>query len=111
MFGYAVQERCRASMRTKPTLGELVKLDADAEQLPGIIPEMDALNRCRLICPLPVKLHLEPQAHADVTQAAELQAGGSQVSILGLILPYLCSGLSAAMCTAHTLLSMPASSA
>ena len=43
---YAVQERCRALMRTKPTLGELVKLDADAEELPGIIPEMDALNRC-----------------------------------------------------------------
>ena len=41
-----MQERCQALMRTKPTLGELVKLDADAEELPGIIPEMDALNRC-----------------------------------------------------------------
>jgi hypothetical protein len=33
-------------MKTKPSLAELTKLDAEAEGLPAIIPEMDALNRC-----------------------------------------------------------------
>ena len=41
----ALQERCRALIKTKPTMAELVKLDGEAEDLPGIIPEMDALNR------------------------------------------------------------------
>ena len=43
------QERCRAIIKTKPSLAELTKLDAEAEELPAIIPEMDALNRCVLL--------------------------------------------------------------
>lgn len=94
-----MQERCRALMRTKPTLGELVKLDADAEELPGIIPEMDALNRCRLIIPLPIGLKW---THKHMPISPEPQ-GREQEARMFCLLPYLCSRLSVAMCTAQTL--------
>ena len=41
----AVQARCQALIKSKPSMADLMKLDADAEQLPGIIPEMAALNK------------------------------------------------------------------
>ena len=40
-----MQARCQALIKSKPSMADLMKLDADAEQLPGIIPEMAALNK------------------------------------------------------------------